>query len=1307
MGTNITFNGVVYTIPAVDDVNWGDAVTDFLKAIPSGALTKDGRSWHLTGADLDFGSSYGLVAEYYKSNSSTLAQTGVLRLANGNLISWRNNGNTDENELGTSSDLLVYNTVEIPTISSASTITNKIIDAEANTISNIRDANVATDAAIAYTKLNVGAGEIDYSKLTLTGQLKDSDWSSAPSDKLSASKIDPDFGSTTIITLGGIKLGDDPYVTLSADPTSNYTFTFPAEDGTAGQTLVRDVGGDLVWASVPGLSLPHNNVMVGDSSDLPQPVDTTSSGDILADDVNGFTIKDDVIDNDMIKSSAAIAFSKLESIPLDSTGGTMTGLITLDEEGLLFDVSNPSPAAPSVGQLYYDDQDHTIAFKHSADVTQQIGQETYLYVFNNTGSIITNGSVVYVNSANTARAAVALARANSPTTSDRTIGVATSDIGISSHGYITTFGLVRGLTTNVDSDAQAVSDGDPIYLSGTQAGKWVKTAPVSPYHQIRLGQVINAGAGSSGTMMVSVDTGTHIGALHDVLITSASNRDILEYETSSTSWKNRANPSVDSNEPMGLVGSPTVSYQGTRTIRIAHPFAYWYKGVRKASTGNVDVQVPNTTGLYFIVFTDAVLTATYTTSPDILNQVIYAGFYWNSATSDYMFLEERHGISWSANEHKQAHLTQGARYESGGAIGGYVLASDALLDVQISLDQTKFWDEDIALVNAAKLEGDNFDKWYRDGANGDWRKDGVDTIPAVHSSNVPKINTFSSPNWVLTSVTNMFYFNAYIFGVNSAESTNRYILIPGQNQSNTLAGAQAFTIANLSLGTFPVQEVIPMYQITMRYRTTYTGNDARIEIISVQDLRRTVSPSISAGVNTNHNSLSGRSDSDCHPASAITGTAVTLAGTETLTNKKLTGGTASTSNEWTIPNKSDVTSLNDSTAGNIIYDTTAKKLKVSDGSGTDAGWKVVGGGLITEAVGTGNITAEAGKWYLVDRDGSAADHTVTLPQGAPEAVVQVTVKNNTYPTNKLTLQGYGGTENIWYNDEAQTSLPFGYPEMTVTCAWDSNDSHWLVAVSQVPVNGTWSGSLYLTGDLYGCISPNAKAGSDAAVTLTSSSSRFQYVTLSAARVYKLPSADIKAGDTFTFINRATTDSYRLNIQASADTGTTYVDWIVNGKITVMALQDSPTVAAHWATTDAVSGMVSYTVATDGLGTATSDGIFYKRDNEVIELFGRIISGTVTSSTAHLVLPTGITIGAYPSATDQIFGMWWQNNNGANVRKRGNIKGRLGWNYIGFSTDEYAVAVAPNYDLLGDQLTGNGTVVWITARFPIAEWSMFN
>lgn len=153
------------------------------------------------------------------------------------------------------------------------------------------------------------------------------------------------------------------------------------------------------------------------------------------------------------------------------------------------------------------------------------------------------------------------------------------------------------------------------------------------------------------------------------------------------------------------------------------------------------------------------------------------------------------------------------------------------------------------------------------------------------------------------------------------------------------------------------------------------------------------------------------------------------------------------------------------------------------------------------------------------------------------------------------------------------------------------------AISEYTVgNGvSFDNQVYATGSFSGAV------GLDQAVTLTNKSNRFQVVTLTAARIYTLPTTGIRVGDTFTFVNRATNNSYRLTINSS---GGNAVDWIVNGKITVMAVQDTPTTAAHWATLDAVIMPTAFTptvASSSGSITSYSSLGRYSRNGKVVTL----------------------------------------------------------------------------------------------------------
>lgn len=94
MSTSITFpqpDGATYVIPAVDDEDWGQNVSNFLIAIPNGVPPRSG-TFALTG-DLSFGASFGLISQYYKSPTANVASAGIVRLAKTDGIDWRNNAN--------------------------------------------------------------------------------------------------------------------------------------------------------------------------------------------------------------------------------------------------------------------------------------------------------------------------------------------------------------------------------------------------------------------------------------------------------------------------------------------------------------------------------------------------------------------------------------------------------------------------------------------------------------------------------------------------------------------------------------------------------------------------------------------------------------------------------------------------------------------------------------------------------------------------------------------------------------------------------------------------------------------------------------------------------------------------------------------------------------------------------------------------------------------------------------------------------------------------------------------------------------
>lgn len=140
MATTVSLAGTSYSIPATGDSNWGTNVSNFLIAVATSTkvLQTATTTFTLTTGDLDFGASYGLKSTYYKSRGSNLSSTGILRLANTETIGWRNAANSADVVLTTSaSDRLTYGGVNVPTISSTDTLTNKTLTSPILTTPNL------------------------------------------------------------------------------------------------------------------------------------------------------------------------------------------------------------------------------------------------------------------------------------------------------------------------------------------------------------------------------------------------------------------------------------------------------------------------------------------------------------------------------------------------------------------------------------------------------------------------------------------------------------------------------------------------------------------------------------------------------------------------------------------------------------------------------------------------------------------------------------------------------------------------------------------------------------------------------------------------------------------------------------------------------------------------------------------------------------------------------------------------------------------------------------------------------------------
>jgi hypothetical protein len=146
--------------------------------------------------------------------------------------------------------------------------------------------------------------------------------------------------------------------------------------------------------------------------------------------------------------------------------------------------TTPTGTLTNVGQLYWDATNVTPAIPLNANVTLQIGQEEHIRARNNTGVQINDGQVVYINDAQGNNPTIALANADSVTTSE-VVGIATENIAHNGTGFVTTFGVVNGINTS------GYNDGDILYLSATN-GTITNVIPSPPHNVVKVGIALNS-----------------------------------------------------------------------------------------------------------------------------------------------------------------------------------------------------------------------------------------------------------------------------------------------------------------------------------------------------------------------------------------------------------------------------------------------------------------------------------------------------------------------------------------------------------------------------------------------------------------------------------------------------------------------------------------------------------------------------------------------------------------------------------------------------------------------------------------------
>jgi hypothetical protein len=226
-----------------------------------------------------------------------------------------------------------------------------------------------------------------------------------------------------------------------------------------------------------------------------------SSGSITADTyTTGFTYSNNVatIKQNQGQPDLSILINTMTGLTV-SGDVTFSGGSILNPDYLQFNVDYTGNTTVE-GRMYWDEQNGSVSLgMHGSQVLQQIGLEYYYYIKNQSGATIENGRVV--RAAGTVGASGRILGeymiADGSVPSKFCLGVATEDILNGDDGYVTEFGLVRGIDTTGSLYGETWSDGDILWVSPTIPGGLTNIEPQTPDLHIEMAIVVYTNASGS------------------------------------------------------------------------------------------------------------------------------------------------------------------------------------------------------------------------------------------------------------------------------------------------------------------------------------------------------------------------------------------------------------------------------------------------------------------------------------------------------------------------------------------------------------------------------------------------------------------------------------------------------------------------------------------------------------------------------------------------------------------------------------------------------------------------------------------
>lgn len=254
------------------------------------------------------------------------------------------------------------------------------------------------------------------------------------------------------------------------------------------------------------------------------------------------------------------ALSLLESLPAAHLphNSTQTDYI---------DLPNNAPHVTRERRIQWNPNDGTLDVGLYNGVVLQSGQEVHYYALNDSGVTIPDGASVMMTGTigNSGKLKIAKAVADGSVHSKFMLGIATHEIPDGEFGYVTSFGLVRGI------DTSAYTDGDRLYFDPAIPGGLTKTEPTAPKFRADIAIVVNAH--SNGSIFVRMKNGETVEDLLNVS-SSATNNHVLHYVSANSRWE-----STDTLKGLKFGGSTDYSTFEDDGTLVAHGAATFWQDI--------------------------------------------------------------------------------------------------------------------------------------------------------------------------------------------------------------------------------------------------------------------------------------------------------------------------------------------------------------------------------------------------------------------------------------------------------------------------------------------------------------------------------------------------------------------------------------------------------------------------------------------------------------------------------------------------------------------------------------------------------